>query len=46
MNSHRAAIIVVRRDIEQEGYTQRGAYQENVCLDLEIVSGYVIYRME
>ena len=44
------AFITVRRDIQQEGYTSKGTYQENIVLDLpvfkEVKNQYCIYIMD
>jgi hypothetical protein len=44
------AYITVRRDIKQEGFTNKGTFQRNVILDLPVEyekkGAYCIYRME
>lgn len=42
------AYITIRRDVEREGWTSRGTYQENVRLDLPILyenSKFAIYKL-
>jgi hypothetical protein len=43
-----SAYITVRRDVQNEGWTKAGTYQENAVLGLESVrkcASYEIYRM-
>lgn len=44
------AYITIRRDVKTEGVTSRGTYQENVVLDLPVVTekrgAYIIYLLK